>query len=207
MPLKTSSGRSNNDYDPAKTQCVWADDELITRLLERIDYDDKTMPNVPPEEQLYLEAESAAARQAYEEEKTNGNNSHGRSSQMYTNLHSRPLFTVWEFRKQIEPARSALKRILKRQPNLEKGDLDFIIYNKNPEAEKLQRANNANYAIGLYTKELNNFFLKIEGRELSFFTNSQYMRVVSDTLMNYELQRFISCKLAKVMGRQSFGLN
>jgi hypothetical protein len=201
----TFAANTPKDYDPAEVRCLAHDDAVIGRLLERIDFADKAVPNIPPEEQRYLETESAAAGRMFEVENANSDKLHARSNQMYANLYARPLYAVWEFRKAIGPARSGLNRVLKRQPDAEKGDLDMNTYNRNPEAEKLERASRAVFAVVNYVRALQQFLDKIQGRELSMLTESQYSQFSSDIYsMNIELGGYISCKLAKIMGRQSF---
>lgn len=191
------------DYDPAEVRCMTDNDSSISKLLIGIDYADKTFPNIPPEEQHYLESEYAAAAQMYKDENTSGDKIYARSSQMFNKLYSRPLYAVWDFRKTIEPARASLKRILKRQPNLEKGDADFITYVKNTEAEKLERAANAIGAFEKYNTALQKLLDKVSVMQSPLISKTQYIRLASASLLGgEELGWFISCKLSKIMGRQ-----
>ena len=198
---------AQKDFDPAETRCMRADDSIISSLLSQIDYADQNLPNIPPEEQRYLDAESAAAARMYKDESQSEASSYARSTQIYRNLYSRPLYTVWAFRKTIEPARSALKRVLKQQPNPALGDPDYITYKKNPEAEKLERAAPAISAVGQYTIALQNLLTKIGEQNYSSITQSQWTRLLGSAYgASYDLPAFIECKLAKIMGRQTFDL-
>jgi hypothetical protein len=189
-------------YDPAEIRCKYADDTVIDTLLGEIDYADKALPNVPPEEERYLDAESARALRTYRDEEAKSDNSHVRSNQIYNRLFSRPFYAVWKFRKAFEPARSALSLILKPLPS---NAFDTTVtYHKYPEAEKLQRASMAIYPVGDYVRALQEFLDKIEGRERSMMTESQYLQLVQESYaMNLDLGDYISCKLAKIMGRQT----
>jgi len=193
------------DYDPAEVRCRWAGDDMIATLLSQVDFADQALPNIPPEEQHYLEAEFAAAGRTYKNEVDSGNKNFSRSTQMYLRLYARPMYPVWALRKTIEPARAALKRILKRQPQPERGNADLDTYKKNPEAEKLERATSALAAVGEYVSALQAFLDNTRGRELSLLTRQQMMRLlVSRYSMLSDMGGFMSCKLAKIMGRQSF---
>lgn len=193
------AGDLPKDYDPAETRCLGSNDAAIDDLLSLIDSVDKELPSVPPEEQHYLDTEYARALKLVNEEilkkepATKGN-------QLFFDLSLRPYYDVWHLRRTMEPAKHALNRILKRQPHLEIGDADFITYNNNPDAEKLDRASHAIYAISEFTIEMSSYVAKKQ----SALTTEENNRFLATTSMTMDLGRFISCKLAKIMGRQKF---
>lgn len=194
------------DYDPAETRCLSANEATIDRILERLDYADKSLPNIPSEERSYLEAESATALKTYYEELDSRDDSHLRSNQIYSTLNSRPLYPVWKLRKALELARTAVQKIKVQNP---KGSAyvngEYITYRKNLEAERLERAAHAVYLLGDYVNETQKFLEEVKGRELAYMAKSQYTQYLIDiNFMNSDLGNYISCKLAKIMGRQSF---
>ena len=78
----TFATNTPKDYDPAEIRCQAYGDGVIGRLLEQIDFADKAVPNIPPEEQRYLKAESAAAGRMFEVETANSDKLHVRSNQI-----------------------------------------------------------------------------------------------------------------------------
>lgn len=191
-----------NDYDPAESRCVRANDETINRLISNLDYVDHALPNIPPEEQHYLEAEYNRALDTLNEEMLK-NGKAPKGNKMFYKLSLRPLYDVWYLRRTIEPARLALERVLKRQPHPENGDADFITYKNNPEAEKLERASMAEFQVEGFVTQLDIYLDKIEYQQKPF-SDDTYVRLLGNGGMADDLSAFINCKLAKIMGKQSF---
>lgn len=83
-----------NDIDPAETRCLAGSDDVLARMVKDLDYVDLNLPNVPPEEQRYIEAESASALRIGQEEQRTGDQRAPRASAMLDKLHARPLYYV-----------------------------------------------------------------------------------------------------------------
>jgi len=187
------SGAEAADYDPAETRCFGGEDKTIERLLESLDRADQVFPNVPPEEALYLAAESGRAQSAGMQEDATKDSSHSVSSSIYSSLTSRHLYYVWVMRKDLVAARKALHEILQR-------DTGFVTYRASPDAEKLERATKAMFPLDSFGHSLT---AAIERSSLPPDAATDW-RLLAGQSLNGTLSRFISCKLAKVMGRQQF---
>jgi hypothetical protein len=91
----------SKDYDPAQTRCMSGNEKTIERLLADLDAADQAFPNVPPEEEQFLAAESAHAQRLYQQESERKNEGHAESSKVYEALARRPLYYVWKMRKDL----------------------------------------------------------------------------------------------------------
>ena len=200
-----AAGSLDSGYAPADVRCPTSDDESInTTLLERLDTADMILANIPPEESAYIRAESASLARMFKEETAKGDTIHARSSASYLKLHARPLYYVWMVRKEIEPTRVALKKILIR-PSYSGELVDPITYTKNGEAEKLDRAAGAVSQINTYAFALHSYVERQYDSQNPILTSDQVGILYWHSLdMNFWLARFIKCKLAKIMGRQPF---
>lgn len=192
------------DYDPAEGRCRYADDASLQGITATLNDADKVLPNIPPEEDRYLTAESAAAQQVYEDELEKNNWKtpiNGQANRRYAALEARPLYTVWGVRKDLGKAKLAISEILK--PEL--GN-HMVTYRNNPEAEKLDVATSAIYSVSAYALSMRDFLTKQPlGTNSAMITSDQYTALYSGILdLNSSLGRYMSCKLAKIMGRQSF---
>jgi hypothetical protein len=173
--------------DFVKRQCETADDPWIVRTVSMLDEVDRLLPNIPPEEERYLKAESAAALRVFEEEVASSATSWPRSDQMFKALLARPLYPAFALRKELESVRSQLTRVVA---------LDGLrAYPDNAEAEKLARAANALRDVAGFPEQV-----------LSFTRNSnrgidavKAGKLVLDTYkLPSQLAQYIGCKLAKV---------
>ncbi|MGS1060087.1 hypothetical protein [Burkholderia glumae] len=190
------------DYDPADTRCGF-DDASLNNVLGQLAYADQALPNIPPEEDRYLTVESAAAKKVYEEElKKNDWNPplQGQGNMRYAALEARPLYVVWNLRKELAEAQRKITEILKPPVPI------FVTYRKNPEAEKLERATRALLSVTEYSLRMQDFLTRQNlAPNSAMITSDQWSRLYSGALtLNSDLGYFMSCKLAKIMGRQSF---
>ncbi len=192
------AGDLPKDYDPAETRCLGGSDTVIDNILSRIDYVDKELPTIPPEELHYLDTEFARGLKLENEELLN-NEPSTKGKQLIYELSLRPYYDVWYLRRALESAKLDIKRILLRQPYPDMGYADFNSYN-NPEAEKLERASRAIYDVGQFTNELSRYIDK----KRASLTTEENNRFLATSGMTLDLGMFISCKLAKIMGRQKF---
>ena len=183
------------DYDPAETRCRAGADKTIERLLGNLDRADQVFPNVPPEEARYLEAESERAQRTYMQEDAAQGGNHARSNTIYSSLTTRPLYYVWVLRKDLVAARSALHAIFQSDES------GFVTYRANPEAEKLERATKAMLPLDNFGHSLE---AAIEHSPALSSTLATDWQLLAGRSLNGTLGYFISCKLAKVMGRQQF---
>lgn len=191
------------DYDPAEVRCPFADDaDLQKNATSILDYADQVLPNVPPEEDRYLTAESAAAQKVYTDERKQNNwqePTQGQGNRRYAALQARPLYTVWGVRKNIVEARKAITEILKPAPPI------LVTYRKNPEAEKLERATRALNSVNGYALSMQDFLTRQSFTSATLITSDQYLRLYGGALvLTSDVGQYMDCKLAKVMGRQSF---
>ncbi|NLP64207.1 hypothetical protein [Paraburkholderia sacchari] len=182
------------DYDPAETRCSGFDDASLKNFIGQLDYADLVLPNVPPEEDRYLTAESAAAQKLYMDESTRG-----QGNMRYAALDARPLYVVWGVRKDLVDSKRAIAGIL------EDGG-PARSYRKNPEAEKLERATRALLPVTEYSLHMQDFLTRQNlAPNKAIVTSEQWARLYSGALtLTSDLGYYMSCKLAKIMGRQSF---
>lgn len=192
------AGDMPKDYDPAETRCLGGSDTVIDNILSMIDYVDKELPTVPPEEQHYLDTQFARGLELENNELSNHEPSQN-GKQLLHELSLRPYYDIWYLRRDLEPAKRDIKRILLRPPHPDMGYVDFNSYN-NPEAEKLERANSAIYHVSQFTNELSRYIDK----KRASLTTEENNRFLGTTGITLNLGMFISCKLAKIMGRQKF---
>jgi hypothetical protein len=189
------------DYDPAETRCHAWDDAGLKNFVAQLDYADQVLPNIPPEEDRYLTAESAAAKKVYMEE-LEANNwkapAQSQGNMRYAALEARPLYIVWGVRKDLVDAKRAIAQILDGGPARS--------YRKNREAEKLERTTSAITAVTIYSLHMQEFLTKQTlAQQNRMITSEQWSRLYSSALtLNSDLGYYMSCKLAKIMGRQSF---
>lgn len=181
-------------FDPAEPRCMADDDQAIVRLIAALDSAAIALPNVPPEEDKYLIAEAKAARKLYFESTAN-NGLAQQSNSRFLHLETRPLYHVWRVRNELVPAREKLATVLSTS--------GLVAYRKNAEAEKLDRAASAGYAVNRYTVELTELLTRESIQSTGLLTGNQYLTLRGDLLeLNPTLAHYMACKLAKVMGRQ-----
>jgi len=194
------AGDMPKDYDPAETRCLDGNDAAIERMLSMIDYVDKELPSVPPEEQRYLDTEFARALKLENDEMLNNEVSQN-GKRLLHELSLRPSYDVWYLRRELEPSKKYLKHIINLRPDPDTWGIFATTYNKNPDAEKLERASHAIYALNVFTRGLSSYIDK----NRATLTTEENNRFLGTTDMNTDLGMFISCKLAKIMGRQTLG--
>ncbi|PMS17835.1 hypothetical protein C0Z18_18485 [Trinickia dabaoshanensis] len=190
------------DYDPAETRCAGFDDAGLKKFIGQLDYAELVLPNIPPEEGRYLTAESAAAKKIYDEELEQNNWKaplQGQGNMRYAALEARPLYVVWVVRKDIVKAKQAIAGIL------EQGGPPRS-YRKNQDAEKLERATRALLPVTDYALHMQDLLTRQNLMPTDrMLTSEQWTRLYSGALtLNSDLGYYMSCKLAKIMGRQSF---
>lgn len=119
----------------------------------------------------------------------------------YAALEERPLYTVWGVRKDLAKAKLAIVGIL--DGGLGTG---FVTYRKNPEAAKLERAIRAIYPLEAYALSMQALLTKqtyVSDSHRIMVTADQWSRLYGGTsTLTTNLGYYMSCKLAKVMGRQ-----
>lgn len=188
------------DYDPAEGRCQFWDDASLQKLTAQLDYADQVLPNIPPEEDRYLTAESASAQKVYLEELEKNNWKapiQGQGNTRYAALEARPLYTVWGVRKDLVEAKRAITEITRPEPGL-------VNYRKNQDAEKLERATKALSPVNKYALQIQKLLTRQTFVSNSvLITSDQYSRLYSGALtLTSDLGYYMSCKLAKIMGRQ-----
>ncbi|WP_060126977.1 hypothetical protein [Burkholderia cepacia] len=197
------SAGAAKDYDPAATRCAGFDDAGLERLIGQLDYADEALPHIPPEEDRYLTAESSAALKVYEEEQKQNNwkpPAQGQGNMRFAALAARPLYTVWKVRKDLADAKQAIAGIVRDGSPARS-------YKKNPEAEKLERATRAIGPLSAYSLQMQEFLTRqtLAQNNNMLVTPEQWARLYSGELtLDSALGFYMSCKLAKIMGRQSF---
>ncbi|KUZ36562.1 hypothetical protein [Burkholderia territorii] len=191
------------DYDPAATRCAGFDDAGLAKLISQLDYAAEALPNIPPEEDRYLTAESSAALKVYVEEQKQNNwepPTQGQGNMRFAALAARPLYTVWKVRKDLAEAKRAIAGIVRDGGPARS-------YKGNPEAEKLERATRAIGPISTYSLQMQEFLTRqtLAQNNNMLVTPEQWARLYSGALtLDSGLGYYMSCKLAKIMGRQSF---
>ncbi|MBC8641621.1 hypothetical protein IAG25_32880 [Caballeronia sp. EK] len=206
MASPAISAGHQQDYDPAEGRCNFWDDASLKTLTATLDYADQVLPNIPPEEDRYLTAESTAAQKVYEEELKKNNWKAPAQSQgntRYAALEARPLYTVWGVRNALAKAKLSIAAILD-----EGSGTGFVTYRKNPDAAKLDRALHAIYPLDAYALSMQALLTKqtyVPQSHKIMLTADQWSKLYGGTsTLTTNLGYYMSCKLAKVMGRQSF---
>ena len=188
----TSLGAAAAGFDPAVPRCVPGDDRILDRMLASLQTADELMPNVPPEEEKYLVAESAAVKRVMDEEAERKVEDHSRWLSMNRALRARPLYFVWAARNDLSEARRQIQAI--RATN------GVTTYRNSPEAEKLERATHAISALSRYAKSLE---AALDSPVVKVPVPTSFS-LYAGLYLNHDLGRFMSCKLARVMGKQEF---
>lgn len=191
-------------FDPAEGRCKFSDDEQIgSKLMSTLDYANQVLPNIPPEEERYLKAESDAAQKVYRQEMEQNNwksQVGGQGQRRFGALAQRPLYDVWELRNRLAELRAEFENILQAS-----NDGAGLAYRKVPEAAKLSRATHSLLALNSYTLTLGQFLAKQERGRFQVISSEQYDRLYSGALMlPVNLHNYMDCKLARVVGRQPF---
>jgi hypothetical protein len=187
-----SLGAEAPTYDPADTRCKSFDDSALQKFAGILDFASTVLPNVPPEESKYLQAETDAA---YKLQPTNEAQSNAR----YAGLEKRPLYQVWVVRRSLTAAQDSIAAITNNDSSAS------AIYKKSPEAEKLNRALRAEtYAVN-YSRAMTRF-LTLQERSPNgvMLTADQYSGLWGGVYsLPEDIGYYMDCKLAKVMGRQA----
>lgn len=177
-------------FDPTEVRCrLIKAEELVARTIEELDWASTVLPGVPPEEASYLDAESKAAGALYRD----GNS--GQSEARYEALDRRPLYPIWKLRSELTAAKTKLGQIERAFPS----------YPKSVEASRAQAALDAQYAVNRFVIELSRLLERESFRASLRLTANQHSRFHSMTLtFTDNLSNYVGCKLAKVMGPQSW---
>lgn len=167
--------------DLVRTRCNNNDDASIERMISSTVQVDRLLPNIPPEEEHYLKAESASIERARGP----------RAKQMSAALHARPLYSVYELRGYLTKAQAALKHIL--------DPVGHRSYPENSEAERLDRAVGALRPLARYSDSLADYYGRQVGDDDK---NSEYQKLAVQSLMalydtEVGLGDYIRCKLVK----------
>lgn len=181
-------------YDPSQTECMLDHGDTISSLLHEIDMVDNALPNVPPEEARYLEAESKGALGVAQEDAAKGTSFDPVTDKRLESLYARPLYPIWEFRPVLEKTRKALEQVMKPTMGLQ-------TYN-NPDAEILVREMRASAHIAAYSRAAERLIQRLKAAPI--MTTAQYDRLEYDSgIMPLRFAYVMRCRLAKIMGRQT----
>lgn len=180
-----------NGYDPAEVICKFADDDSLRNIAKFFELADTALPNVPPEEAKYLEAENSAALRLY------GNDTPS-SNARFAALYARPLYEVWEIRKSLDAARKSLQLIL--------DTTGYPMYKKSAEGEKLRKALQTTNAIDEYASWVTQLMTIQERMPKNLpMTGAQMTKIYAGAVTAQgDINFYMGCKLAKLMGYQTF---
>jgi hypothetical protein len=187
--------------DPAASLCQWADDDSIQRLEQRLDYVDHMLPNIPPEEDRYLTAESERGMKVYQEEQDK-HLSTDPSDQILSTLAARKLYYPWKIRKELAKLKHDVAKILSHKPSPE--ELYMPTYRGNDEAEKLKLAAQALDSAHSYSLQVQEYMTRGQlGKAPPVLASEQFLNVYGGLIsLTPDLANYIQCKLAKIMGPQ-----
>ena len=166
--------------------CVSGGDEALRLMKGLLEAADESLPNVPPEEEKYLAAESATGLRMYKTELAANPPDHTPSNKLYAALFSRPLYAAWEARKELRNARLAIQQIGQSEGRA-------IVYPRNVEAMKLRQAIQAVPSIARYEKALESF------SNSPFVTNDVMRVLTANFMLSQELSWYMECRLAKTV--------
>lgn len=182
-----------------ETACVSWDDEGLGRLLANVKEIDKALPNIPPEEARYLEAEMESMMRASKDSDAKSTGS--RANKIAAKLLGRHFYPVWELRRSVKKAENALVTITDLNPPNYGGD--YIFYGRS-EAEKLRRASNSIRPIATLSVGIKDFLNSTEGRTGEYLSQKDYNFFVGATyFLSANLGNYIQCKLAKIVASQT----
>ena len=167
---------------------------------------DSSLPNIPPEEEKYLAAESAATDKLYQIESVK-KISHSVTNARFHKLENRRLYFVWNVKLDLKKVIAAVDFILCDHDSAYKLWLDgnapsnwspIKIY-ENPEATKLERAAGSLYSISNLQMSLREFLIREEAHGADpLLSSEQYNKLQGQHLAPMtDMAFYIKCKLAK----------
>jgi hypothetical protein len=173
--------------------CKGYDDEVVQRLIDRVNAIDHVLPQIPPEELTYLDAQTKYANKVFDDEGGMAfASSHVKSNKLYAELQRRPLYAVWKIREQIGPARYSLNVIQ------DKSIQHLIFYSRNSEAEKLQRTADALFPLSRFGLSIADYLNTPQAAYIS--EKDQVLLYSSRDGFSMDLSFYLQCKLAKAIG-------
>jgi hypothetical protein len=170
------------------------DDPLIDRIQTSLKYFVQVLPNVPPEENLYLQAESQSVFKAYDEEAAQ-NTSQKVANARFATLSARPLYYVWKARADLSRAITDVDLVL---VNVERANKTGLEYQSN-EANKLHRAAESLSDLSDLQQSLSEF-INHDGALGNPLLSDQQKTSISERQVRLitTMAFFIQCKLAKI---------
>jgi len=183
----------DQNLDVGDIFCAGIRDDKKVDWSSNLDIADKLLPNIPPEEEHYLVAETAALRASYRNEDKE-KRPHDQTNYREGVLSLRPLYYVWKTRTSLKAARTALKRV---------SDSPFprSDYANSPEAHKLQNSISALPVLGIFFNDLQDFLTRDELAQTPRLTPLQRANLSYLTIgLYYSLSEVMECSLARAMG-------
>ncbi|MBM0105200.1 hypothetical protein JM946_10580 [Steroidobacter sp. S1-65] len=207
LAIVLTSSRANGEAVGTSSiiegRCKYADDSSIDRIKATLQFFDRILPNVPPEEERYLSAESEALFRNHRDE-LGSNHPHDSTYRRQESLASRRLYYVWKARGELSQVRAKLDLLLLNRDSTGKAWLDgnhnadLSIY-ASEEANKLNRAANIISDVSDLQLSLRELSAHETARQDSFLTRETSGEFyVSILAMDNYLSAFIQCKLAKI---------
>jgi hypothetical protein len=163
--------------------------DLIKRQLNRAD---RTFPNVPPEEDEYLQVESQRLLRLYSESFGKGVAGSQDIDRQWQALQNRPYYYIWRMRRELVGVRKVIEQVEDAST-----PTWLTVYTKNQDAEMILRLSQGLYRLSTYEDAL---------KDLENRTDRQTLEraKLSSIGFDFFVSQFIECHLAKIMGPQPF---
>jgi hypothetical protein len=159
--------------------CEGNDDPSINQIRQSIALADAIIPQIPPEEDRYLDAEEKSLFM--------GEKPKIRGTERWEALTRRPLYYSWKLRAAIRPVVESLDQLR---------DSTSPLFYKNIETAKMYRAITGYRFWNEYVRELQTFLDK--ERFLQIDQGTRYRLFANGLAGNLALEQFMLCKLSKL---------
>jgi hypothetical protein len=168
--------------------CQDHDDDSIVKTVKVIVDLDTLLPNVPPEELQYMDAEEAGIASLRSLSKQPADDASLRWQQRAAALQARPLYVLRDLRKKLTPLRNAFAKINDSRSFPEIG---------NEQADRLERAISATTSIPAFVESAQTYLGSVQGRGLAapVAGRVQFIGVIT----SYALEQYMQCKLRRLL--------
>lgn len=193
----------------AEGWCRQSDSEFSASTLQSLEYIGQSLPNVPPEEANYYEAESDGIDKSYGNEQLH-KSSHDATDRRYAALSSRRLYYVWKVRKKLSEVMIGIQSIV----NPEVGQRAFMdgkyshailsTFQKE-DANRLERTIEMVSPLSDLKEQIRELVVREQYQRVPLFTNEQFAQLSGILILaTGDLGRFMGCKLAKTAAGRQF---
>ena len=207
MVLNVYAGdKPKNGYDPTEVRCYGlsdGDSEFVKSINRYIETANDNLPNIPPEEAKYISDEkNAISKLSTQNSLKPDAQATVQINQRFTALTQRRTYYAWIARNDLVALKSKFEHFEKF---INGHNDELTTYRKNNEAEKLTRIISNFFLFENLSFSLKEFLIRQEYIAPPLITRDQYDKLFWVTsYMTFMASEYAGCKLAKIMGWQSF---